>query len=74
MIWIKYIRTGIHYQESYTPSDGCQSNWTGSAFTVGGGYVWDDLYAVAARHGRIVVGGDDPVCSLAASYMQQRCN
>lgn len=63
MIWIRNIRNGLHYQDRYTPSDGsCQSNWTESAITVGGGYIWKDVYAFAAENGRIVVGGDDRVC------------
>lgn len=63
MIWVKYIQDGLHYQEHYTPSNGsCRSNWTDSAITVGGGYIWNDVYAVASKHGRIVVGGDDRVC------------
>lgn len=62
MIWIRNIRNGLHYQDHYTSSDGfCQSNWTDSAITVGGGYIWRDVYAFAAKHGRIVVGGDDRV-------------
>lgn len=64
MIWIKYIQDGLHYQEHYTPSNrSCRSNWTESAITVGGGYIWNDAYAFAGKHGRIVVGGDDRVCS-----------
>lgn len=65
MIWIKYIQDGLHYQDHYTPTDSScsKSIWTGSAITVGGGYIWGDVYDFAARHGRIVVGGDDRVCS-----------
>lgn len=62
MIWIKYIRDGLDYQERYTPPDGfCQTNWTGSAITVGGGYKWEEVYDFSAKNGRIVVGGDDKV-------------
>ncbi|PYH88396.1 FAD-binding domain-containing protein [Aspergillus ellipticus CBS 707.79] len=70
MIWIKYIKTGVTYHETYTPSDGCQLNWTGSAFTVGGGYVWEDLYTAAASHDRIVVGGGDPTVGVIGGYLQ----
>lgn len=74
MIWIKYIQDGLHYQENYTSSGGpCQSNWTGSAITIGGGYVWGDIYAFAAKHGRIVVGGDDSVCP-PISFLKIDCN
>ncbi|PWY81989.1 FAD-binding domain-containing protein [Aspergillus heteromorphus CBS 117.55] len=70
MVWIKYIQSGVTFQETYAPSNGCQSNWTGSAFTVGGGYIWDDLYTTAASHDRIVVGGDDPTVGVIGGYLQ----
>lgn len=56
------MRPELQYQEKYIPSNGsCQSSWNGSAITVGGGYVWNDVYAFAAKHGRIAVGGDSKV-------------
>ncbi|BCS19939.1 uncharacterized protein APUU_20371S [Aspergillus puulaauensis] len=71
MIWIRKIRNGLHYQDHYTPSDGsCQSNWTESAITVGGGYIWRDVYAFSAKHGRIVVGGDDRTVGSIGGYLQ----
>ncbi|PYI03271.1 isoamyl alcohol oxidase [Aspergillus sclerotiicarbonarius CBS 121057] len=70
MIWIKYIQNGVNYHETYTPSDGCPSNWTSSAFTVGGGYIWKNLYDAAAAHGRIVVGGSDPTVGAIGGYLQ----
>lgn len=61
-IWIKYIQTGITLQDTYSPSDQCTgSDWTGSAMTIGGGYVWEDVYDVAFKHNVTVVGGGDPV-------------
>lgn len=63
-IWIKSIQDGLHYHDRYVPGNGsCPSNWTGSAITVGGGYVWQDVYDFAATHGVIAVGGADPVSS-----------
>lgn len=64
MIWIKYIQDGLSYQTRYTPSNhSCPSNWTGGAITVGGGYIWGDVYEFAAKHNSIAVGGDDSVRS-----------
>lgn len=61
-IWVKYINDGLYYQESYKPSVGsCQTNYTGRAIRIGGGYVWDDLYKFAHEHESIVVGGGDSV-------------
>jgi hypothetical protein len=72
MIWIKYIQTGLHFQERYVPSNfSCRANWTGSAITVGGGYIWEDVYALAAKHSSIAVGGDDKVRSHHVSCWYQ---
>ncbi len=61
-IWIKYLRTGIVYHEQYSPSDSCSNtNWSGSAFSVGGGYIWSDVYPEAWSRNLIVVGGGSPV-------------
>lgn len=63
-IWIKYIQKGITYQPTYVPSDGCtKSGWTGAAFTIGGGYIWQDVYNEAFPRNLTVVGGGDPVSS-----------
>lgn len=59
------------FQERYRPSNGCaQQAWKGSAFTIGGGYVWSDVYGEAAKRNVIVVGGGTPVCHvvLVAPY------
>lgn len=62
-VWVKYINDGLHYQESYKPFNGsCQTNYTGRAISIGGGYVWDDLYKFAHEHESVVVGGGDSVC------------
>lgn len=61
-VWMRSIRTGITYQETYKASDGCsKSPWQGSAFTVGGGYTWLDIYGEAASRNLVVVGGGTPV-------------
>lgn len=63
-IWIKTIKDGLHFHETFVPSNGsCPSDWTGSAITIGGGYVWQDVYDFAGEHGVIAVGGGDPVGS-----------
>ncbi|OJJ47555.1 hypothetical protein ASPZODRAFT_15006 [Penicilliopsis zonata CBS 506.65] len=68
MIWIKYIDSGLAYQPRYNSS--CASNWTGAAFTVGGGYIWGDVYDAAAEHGMVAVGGDDRTVGVIGGYMQ----
>jgi hypothetical protein len=35
-----------------------------SAVTVGGGYIWEDVFNFAVDHGYIVVGGDERVCII----------
>ncbi|KAE8355145.1 hypothetical protein BDV28DRAFT_58219 [Aspergillus coremiiformis] len=70
-IWIKYIRKGIIYHESYVPSDQCtHTNWTGSAFTIAGGYVWEDVYREAFQRNLTVVGGGDPNVGCIGGYIQ----
>ncbi|KAL4803340.1 hypothetical protein BDV18DRAFT_166365 [Aspergillus unguis] len=65
-IWMRYLRSGIKYQADYT---GC-SSWKGAAFTVGGGYVWDDVYEEAFSRDLIVVGGGDPTVGVIGGYIQ----
>ncbi|KAB8237010.1 isoamyl alcohol oxidase [Aspergillus alliaceus] len=70
-IWIKYIQKGITYHETYVPSDHCKNtNWTGSAFTVAGGYVWEDVYQEAFKRNLTIVGGGDPVVGCIGGYIQ----
>ena len=68
-IWIRYLRTGLSFQQSYKATASCKkSPWTGSAFTIGGGYTWEDVYPLAATNNVVVVGGGTPVSvSLAES-------
>ncbi|KAJ5967707.1 FAD-binding type 2 [Penicillium viridicatum] len=71
MIWIKYIQDGLSYQARYTPSNhSCPANWTGGAITVGGGYIWGDVYDFAAKHNSIAVGGDDSTVGVIGGYIQ----
>lgn len=66
-VWIRYLRTGIEFQQKYQPSGQCTaSNWTGSAFTIGGGYTWEDVYPEAAARNVVVVGGGTPVRKRSA--------
>jgi hypothetical protein len=61
-VWIRYLRTGVSFQDQFTSSHGCtKSNWTGSAFTIGGGYTWKDVYPIAQKQDLVVVGGGTPV-------------
>jgi len=61
-IWMKHIKYGLHFHKMFQHSEmSCQSNWTGSAITIGGGYVWKDAYDLATKHRHVVVGGGDPV-------------
>jgi hypothetical protein len=60
--WTRYIRTGIIFQRKYRSSHRCKkSTWNGSAFTIGGGYTWSDVYPIAASQNLVVVGGGTPV-------------
>ena len=61
-VWIRYLRNGITFQQEYQPPGQCAgSGWTGSAFTIGGGYTWEDVYPEAAARNVVVVGGGTPV-------------
>jgi hypothetical protein len=63
-VWIHHLRQGITFQKTYTAPDSCKkSGWKGSAIKIGGGYVWGEVYAIAAANNVIVVGGGDPVSS-----------
>ncbi|KAF2721231.1 FAD-binding domain-containing protein [Polychaeton citri CBS 116435] len=66
-IWIRYLRTGITFHEQFRQEG---SKWEGSAFTIGGGYVWKDVYPEAASRGTIVVGGGTPSVGCLGGWMQ----
>ncbi|KAL9012776.1 MAG: hypothetical protein Q9180_009075, partial [Flavoplaca navasiana] len=70
-IWIKYLRTGIVFQQTFSPSSGCsKSNWRGSAFEIGGGYTWTDVLEEAASRDVVVVGGGTPSVGCLGGWMQ----
>ncbi|KAL9598097.1 MAG: hypothetical protein Q9219_004728 [cf. Caloplaca sp. 3 TL-2023] len=70
-IWIRYIREGITFQETYTPTETCsKTRWSGSAFTIKGGYTWSDVLGEAAARGVIVVGGGTPSVGCLGGWMQ----
>ncbi|KAL3478900.1 hypothetical protein BJX99DRAFT_256105 [Aspergillus californicus] len=70
-IWIKYMRKGIIYHDSYKCSSTCaQAKWTGPAFTIAGGYVWGDVYPEVAKRNLTVVGGADPTVGCIGGYIQ----
>ncbi|KAI9375901.1 hypothetical protein BJX61DRAFT_531250 [Aspergillus egyptiacus] len=70
-IWMRYLRKGIIYQATFEPSTLCsKSDWHGPAFTVAGGYVWDEVYQEAFARGLIVVGGGDPTVGVIGGYIQ----
>ncbi|KAF6232898.1 hypothetical protein HO173_008861 [Letharia columbiana] len=70
-VWIRYLRTGIKFQETYQQSGACsKSSWKGSAFVIGGGYTWEDVYSEAASRNVIVVGGGTPSVGCLGGWMQ----
>ncbi|KAL4866987.1 hypothetical protein BDV12DRAFT_187073 [Aspergillus spectabilis] len=70
-IWMRYLRQGIQHQPVYKPSILCaRSDWKGAAFTVAGGYVWEDVYQEAFARNLIVVGGGDPTVGVVGGYIQ----
>ena len=66
-VWMRYVRTGIVYHEHFEQAG---SSWNGSAFTIGGGYVWSDVYPEASKRGLIVVGGGTPSVGAIGGWMQ----
>ncbi|KAL8645155.1 MAG: hypothetical protein Q9226_007428, partial [Calogaya cf. arnoldii] len=64
-------RTGIEFQQTFTPSSRCpKSTWKGSAFQIGGGYTWSDILDEAARRDVVVVGGGTPSVGCLGGWMQ----
>lgn len=66
-IWIKYLKTGITFHEKYMQG---KSDWQGAAFTIGGGYLWEDVYPEAQKRNVIVVGGGTPSVGCLGGWMQ----
>ncbi|CAG7928051.1 unnamed protein product [Penicillium olsonii] len=70
-IWMKHMKPELQFQDRYQPSNSsCRSNWTGSAIVVGGGYIWKEVYAYAAEHGHIAVGGASETVGAVGGYIQ----
>ncbi|PPR02522.1 hypothetical protein CVT26_012006 [Gymnopilus dilepis] len=70
-IWIRFLQTGISFSNRYQATDGCsQSNWTGASITIGGGYVWSDVYEVAQQNNVIVVGAGTPTVGVIGGWIQ----
>lgn len=66
---MSYLRKGITHQAAFKPSSPCaKCDWGGAAFTVAGGYVWEDVYEQAFARDLIVVGGGDPVRSPSSCF------
>ncbi len=59
---MRYIKKGMTFRETYKPSNSCaKSTWRGSAFVIGGGYVWNDVLGEAASKNVVIVGGGTSV-------------
>lgn len=70
-IWMRYLRTGIRFHESFQNSpEGGDEAWNGPAVTIGGGYTWADVNALAAARKIVVVGGGTPTVGCVGGYMQ----
>ncbi|KAL3473531.1 FAD-binding domain-containing protein [Aspergillus californicus] len=69
-IWIKTIQDGLHFHDRFVSNSSCRSGWNGSAITIGGGYVWKDVYEFAGKHNHVVVGGADPTVGCIGGYLQ----
>ncbi|CAG8263694.1 unnamed protein product [Penicillium salamii] len=70
-IWLRNLRSGLEFHKVFSPSNGsCETNWNGSAISIGGGYVWQDVYDFAAKRGHVVVGGADPTVGCIGGYLQ----
>ncbi|KAK6435256.1 hypothetical protein LTR95_008558 [Oleoguttula sp. CCFEE 5521] len=68
-VWIHHLRTGIAFHKEYATS--CRAtSWTGPASSIGGGYVWGDIYPVAKANKVVVVGGGTPAVGALGGWMQ----
>ena len=68
-VWISHLRTGLSFEPNYQAL--CSAmKWNGSAITVGGGYIWDDVYPLAQANNVVVVGGGTPSVSVLGGWMQ----
>ncbi|OQU95118.1 hypothetical protein CLAIMM_01367 [Cladophialophora immunda] len=70
-IWIRHLRNGITFQDTFKSSTGCTAgNWTGSAFKIAGGYSWGDVGAEAQKRNVVVVNGGTPSVGAIGGWMQ----
>ncbi|KAL3470342.1 hypothetical protein BJX99DRAFT_267531 [Aspergillus californicus] len=70
-VWMRHLRKDIIYQASYSSSPTCpECGWSDAAFTIAGGYVWDEVYQEAFARDLIVVGGGDPTVGVIGGYIQ----
>jgi hypothetical protein len=70
-IWLRHLRTGIEFQETFASSHKCQkTNWTGNAFTIGGGYTWKDVVPKAQAQNVVVMTGGASTLSCIGGWMQ----
>jgi hypothetical protein len=58
---MKHMKPDLQFQGKYEPSSSCNLDWTGAAIIVGGGYIWEEVYAFVAKHDHIAVGGSSKV-------------
>ncbi|KAK1515972.1 uncharacterized protein CCOS01_13170 [Colletotrichum costaricense] len=70
LVWMRYYRTGLDFQQTFQSSCSEALNWKGSALKIGGGYQWSDVYAVAAANNVIVVGGGAPSIGAIGGWLQ----
>jgi FAD/FMN-containing dehydrogenase len=73
LIWTRYLRNGVEFIENYyspCTADCDDSQWSGAAIHIDGGYTWSDVYPVAEANGKIVVGGGTPSVSSTGGWMQ----
>ena len=68
-VWIRHLRTGVTFEKSFK-SPCTKTNWSGSAFTIGGGYTWEDVYPLAKQNNVVVVGGGTPSVGCLGGWMQ----
>ncbi|KAF2160090.1 hypothetical protein M409DRAFT_29388 [Zasmidium cellare ATCC 36951] len=68
-VWIRHLRTGLTFSESYESS--CPAtNYHGPSFSVGGGYTWENVYPIAQQNNVVVVGGGTPTVSVLGGWLQ----
>ena len=75
-VWLRHLRNGIAFQDTYQPSRQCSevswvgANWTGAAIHINGSYTWNDVYPLAEANEAVVVGGGTPSVGCIGGWMQ----